>query len=213
MKLLPNTSLFSFPIQSLLLCAAIALSTPVLANDPQQSVNDCLNSEYKDIDDPLLTHEEKMKLMQEQLHKSLNAHSACIKTAVSSMANESFSGGGGGGGNGQQGGQNGQGGNGGDGQQQGDNKQGGSAAEGNSDQAVENPVAGSPSDTTKPQKNEPMPGSPGPSHGGQKRKVIKPKNDANAICKILYEQIQQEADPEVKQGLTAQYEQYQCSGR
>ena len=164
------------------------------------SAYDCTQVTLQDIDESLLTKEEKLALLDDALSDSIDAYSTCVSTVQTDMASASGQTAGGGGGVGD-GAENGSANSAGTQTEQGDARNQQASASNENDtqefesggmQAGSEPVAESTSTTTEVQ-----------------RGIVTPKDNDSIICKLLFAEIEK-AQGSAKSGLEKQYKEYQC---
>ncbi|WP_371194848.1 hypothetical protein [Glaciecola sp. SC05] len=153
------------------------------------SAYECTQVSLDEIDESLLTREERIARLDMTLSDSIDSYTSCVNTVQNDM-----SGGGGGGGKGA-----GTGTSAGAGQQAGQANQAGQAdAPEENNQASGAPQAGSASLPTENQ-----------SSSRVQRGIVAPKDNDSIICKLLFDEIQKASGTSAA-GLEKQYRDYQC---
>lgn len=154
------------------------------------SAYECTQVSIDDIDESLLTREERIALMDASLSDSIDSYTSCVNTVQSQMS-------GGGSGSGGAAGSDGS---------APDNTQNNAdqSAQSNSQQAEQNaqgsgaPQAGSSAVSSQNQTTKPV-----------QRGIIAPKDNDSIICKLLFDEMQKASGPSLA-GLEKQYRDYQC---
>lgn len=208
---------------SMILCVLVVLLVLSLSQAFAQSLDDrevsayeCTQVSLDDIDESLLTREEKIARLDGALSDSINSYMSCVSSVQAEMS------GGGGGANGNGGGNSSTDG---DGSANNDSAANGAtngtANDGatNDGQNALNEQGGQgnqnvSTDTSSTSQGAPQAGSmPAPASGNTgntaKREVIAPRDNDSIICKLLYAEIQN-ADADTASGLEKQYRDYKC---
>jgi hypothetical protein len=166
-----------------------AQSTPAQASEYPVSSYECTQVTISDIDESLLTTEEKIARLDNSLSESIDSYTSCVNAVQKAM-----SGGGSGSGSGSGGGA---------GEQEAQSSGAGFSGEEsensqtNEQGRVSNQAGSVPAAPTQTPPTE------------VKRGVVAPKDNDSIICKLLYDEIQN-ADPASLAGLEKQYQDYKC---
>jgi hypothetical protein len=160
-----------------------------------ESAYECTQVSLDDIDESMLTKQERIALLDKSLSASIDSYSTCVSSVVQNMSGGGTGGGGGldGSGTGNIANQ--------DVGQTGAMSQNDSATSSGQDQnGVISP--------TGKQLPENISGTP---TSAATRGIIPPKDNDKIICKLLFQEISKTQDPDMLESLKAQYSNYQCN--
>ncbi|WP_395339706.1 hypothetical protein PN836_015145 [Ningiella sp. W23] len=172
------------------------------AQSPSVSTNgtayECTQVSLDEIDEALLTREERLALLDQSLSDSIDSYSTCVSAVQSDMA-------GGGSGSGSKGA-------GGDaGSASNAGTSGTESGSSTSNESLTNPESESQDATqsSRSQSGSVAVSTNSSSTSRVQRGVVAPKDNDSIICKLLYDEISN-AQGEQKAGLEKQYKEYQC---
>ncbi|MFT6267529.1 MAG: hypothetical protein ACJAVV_000327 [Alphaproteobacteria bacterium] len=189
--------------KSVIAIAVFAFTSATFAmwQEPQTaatSAYECTQVALNDVDEALLTKEERIALLDESLTASIDSYSTCVSSAAQSMS---------GGGSGKGGGAGSDEENGVSGAQEGVNSSEESTQpneSGDFDQSQNQ------DDVIPPNSNQAPDNISGKSSTSAPRGIIPPANNDKIICKLLYQEITKTQDADMLKGLKQQYRNYKC---
>jgi hypothetical protein len=162
------------------------------------SAYECTQVAINDIDETLLTKEERIALLDESLTTSIDSYSRCVSLAAQTMS---------GGGLGQQSAA---------GSGAGDNLENGNSGQAGANTTTETTID---SDVEQTQNEDNIPPSNNNQVSGDTtgtgvtpspRGIIAPADNDKIICKLLYQEITNTQDADMLKGLKQQYRNYKC---
>jgi hypothetical protein len=159
---------------------------------PVASAYECTQVALDDVNQALLTKEERIALLDDSLHVSIDSYSTCVSAAAKNMSGGAAD--------------------------QGDSDAGSgqtALAESGGDAAGSLPEKADAAGTNGNDEIPLMQNRIGASISGKSsptsvRGIIAPKDNDRIICKLLYQEITKTQDPDMLKGLRQQYNNYAC---